>query len=131
MARMLSTSRVPVLAVWLTMAAAPFLAAQQDSKQQGAPASVSSKAIAEQLGVRLQPRDDDELHVGASFTAVLEAPEKLAAFGVKGMHPGARVTVARVAPNKIRIEADEMSPAPANAFTTLELNAKGALVAKQ
>ena len=113
----------------LTIAAAP-LRAQQDSKQQSAaPAMVSAKALAEQLGAKLQPRDDDELRIGMSFTAVLESPEKLAEFGIKGMHAGARVTVGRVAPDKIRVEADEMTPIEASGKATLKLDEKGALVA--
>jgi len=129
MTRMLSRSRALILAACFTIVAAPLLAAQQDPKQQGGPSMVSSKAIAEQLGAKLQPRDDDELHIGASFTGVLESPEKLEEFGVKGMHAGARVTVARIAPDKLRVEADEMSPAPANAAATLKLDTKGLLIA--
>jgi len=39
------------------------------------------------------------------------------------------VTVARIAPDKLRVEADEMSPAPANAAATLKLDTKGLLIA--
>jgi len=127
MGRMRS-QRVLALAACLTIIAVPRMDAQQDPKQQGAPAFVSSKALAEQLGSRLQPRDDDELRLGASFTAVLHEPDKLAELGLKGMHDGARVTVARVAPDKVRVEVDEMSPAPANAAATFKLDAKGALI---
>jgi hypothetical protein len=45
------------------------------------------------------------------------------------MHAGARVIIARVAPDKVRVEADEMEPAPANAAATIKLDAKGVLVA--
>ena len=45
------------------------------------------------------------------------------------MHAGARVTVGRVAPDKIRVEADEMEPVPASTAATLKLDAKGLLVA--
>ena len=113
----------------LTIAAAP-LYGQQDTKQQSAaPTMVSAKAIAEQLGAKLQPREDDELRIGMSFTAVLEAPDKLAELGIKGMHAGARVTVARIAPDKIRVEADEMTPVEASGKATLKLDEKGAVVA--
>ena len=121
--------RVLALVACLTIIATPRIGAQQDPKQQGGPASVSAKAIAEQVAARLQPRDDDELRLGASFTALLQDPEKLAELGLKGMHAGARITIARVAPDKVRIEADEMIPAPASAAATLKLDAKGALVA--
>ena len=130
MTRGLSHLRTLVIAACLTIPAAPMLLAQQDPKQQStAPAMVSAKAIAEQLGSRLQPRDDDELRIGMSFTAVLESPEKLAELGVKGMHAGARVTVARVAPDKIRVEADEMTPVQSSASATLKVDAAGKLVA--
>jgi hypothetical protein len=115
--------------VCLTMVAVP-LAAQQDPKQQStAPTMVSAKGLAEQLGAKLQPREDDELRIGMSFTAVLQSPDKLEAFGIKGMHAGARVTVARIAPDKIRVETDEMTPVEANGKATLKLDEKGALVA--
>jgi hypothetical protein len=117
-----------LLATCLTILAAPCIAAQQDPKQQSsAPATVSAKGIAEQLGARLQPRDDDELRIGMSFTAVLDQPDKLAELGVKGMHAGARVTVARIAPDKLRVEVDEMTPVQASGAATLKIDAKGVL----
>lgn len=129
MIRMLSDPRTLAVAACLTILAAPRASAQQDPKQQSAvPTMVSAKAIADQLGARLQPRDDDELRIGVSFTAVLESPEKLADLGVKGMHAGARVTVARVAPDKIRVEADEMTPVQNSAAATLKVDAAGKLV---
>lgn len=128
MTRMLSHLGALALAACLTIPALSRAGAQEP-KPQGAPASVSAKAIAEQLGARIQPREDDELHVGASFTAVLDKADKLSAFGLKEMHSGARVTVTRVAPDKIRVEIDEMDPAPANTAATLKLDAKGSMVA--
>jgi hypothetical protein len=130
MTRVLLHPRAFLVAAWLTIVVASALAAQQDPKQQSAaPTTVSAKAIAEQLGAKLQPRDDDELRIGMSFTAVLESPDKLAELGLKGMHAGARVTVARVAPDKIRVEADEMTPVQASAAGTFKVDARGALVA--
>ena len=128
MTRMLSPRLALIVAVSTLIAASPPRAAgAQDLRQQGMPAA-SVKAIAAQLGAKLQPRDGDELDVGHSFTATLETPEKLEGFGIKGMHAGARVTVARVAPDKIRIEADEMDPVPARGSTTVKLDGKGTLV---
>jgi hypothetical protein len=103
-------------------------AAQEEARQQGMP-TASVKAIAAQLGAKVQPREDDELGLGTSFTAMLEQPDKLAEFGIKGMHPGARVTVARVGPDRIRVEVDEMDPVPARGSATLRLDAKGMAVA--
>jgi len=129
MTRMHFHIRALATAACLTMLAVPVLAAQDTKQQSAAPTMVSGKALAEQLGAKLQPREDDELRLGMSFTAVLESPEKLAEFGIKGMHAGARVTVARVAPDKIRVEADEMTPVEASGKATLKLDEKGMLVA--
>jgi hypothetical protein len=125
-------SRLGTLAVAACLAT-PALApaGAQEPKPQGAPAVVSAKAIAEQVGARLQPRDDDELRVGTSFTGVLASPEKLTAIGLKEMHSGARVTITRVAPDKVRLEVDEMSPAPASTSGTFKLDANGALIAEK
>jgi len=128
MTRMLSHLGMLAFAACLTIPALARAGAQEP-KPQGAPAFVSAKAIADQLGARIQPRDDDELHVGASFTAVLDSPDKLGSYGLKEMHAGARVTVTRIAPDKIRVEIDEMSPAPANTAATLKLDGKGSLLA--
>lgn len=130
MTRMLARFGSIAVALCLTTLAGGALRAQ-DTRQQGAtaPASVSAKALAEQLGAKLQPRLDDELNVGQSFTAMLEQPEKFTALGLKPMHAGARVTVARVGPDKVKVEADEMDPAPANSSATLKLDSKGALIA--
>src|SRR5947208_2953210 len=128
MTRMLSGFTTIALSLCITILTATNLRAQEP-KQQGAPESVSAKAIAEQLGAKLQPRADDELHIGASFTAMLEQPEKFTALGLKPMHAGARVTVARIAPDKVKVEADEMDPTPTNTSATLKLDAKGALIA--
>lgn len=128
MTRMLSRSRTLAIAACLTILAVPALRAQ-DARQQGVPAFVSAKALADQLGARLQPRDDDELRLGLSFTAVLETPEKLTALGLKEMHNGARVTFGRVAPDKVRVEVDEMEPVAASTAATFKLDAKGLLVA--
>lgn len=128
MTRMLFRSTTLALAACMAMLAAPRLVAQ-DTRQQGAPENVSAKALCDQLGAKLQPRDSDELRLGASVTATLDDPEKLAAFGVRGMHAGARVIVARIAPDKVRVEADEMDPKPASAGVTLKLDASGAMVA--
>jgi len=128
MTRMLSRPRTLALAACLTILAVPALRAQETRQQGSVPAFVSAKALAEQLGARLQPRDDDELRLGLSFTAVLESPEKLTPLGLKEMHTGARVTVGRVAPDKVRVEVDEMSPVAASTAATFKLDSRGLLV---
>jgi hypothetical protein len=47
------------------------------------------------------------------------------------MHEGARVTAGRMAPDKIRVEADEMEPVPARGSATLKADAKGVLTKQQ
>ena len=128
MIRMFSRFTAVAMSLCITIAGTSSLQGQE-TRQQGAPESVSAKAIAEQLGAKLQPRADDELHVGTSFTAMLEQPEKFIALGLKPMHAGARVTVARIAPDKVKIEADEMDPSPTSTSGTLKLDSKGALIA--
>lgn len=118
-----------ILAGSLAIASSPA-GANAQPQPQGAP-RVSVKAVAAQLGVRLGPRDDDDLNIGASFTASLDDPEKLAAFGIKGMHQGARVTVFRAGADKVRVEADEMEPVAARGAATLKVDAKGALTAAE
>jgi hypothetical protein len=83
--------------------------------------------VASQLGlIVVQSRDDDEFVIGTSFTGLLTEPDKLARFGIR-MHEGARVTAGRMAPDKIRVEADEMEPVPARGSATLKADAKGVL----
>ena len=96
----------------------------QQAKQQSE-VELSVKTIASQLGVKVQPRESDDLTLGSSFTGTLETPEKLADFGIKGMHAGARVTVFRSAPEKVRVEVDEVDPAPARGSATLKPDGKG------
>lgn len=97
----------------------------QAVQQEAIQASVAG--IAAQLGIKPQGPEADDLRLGSSFTAMLEQPEKLADVGITGMHAGARVTVARVAPDKVRVEADEMEPVSRSAAVTLRLAASGAL----
>jgi hypothetical protein len=93
-------------------------------------ASLTLGAVADQLGVTIRAESSgDELALGASFTGSLDDPDKLAAFGIAGMHKGARVSVMRVAPDKVRVEADEMEPAPARGGVTLRVAADGKLIA--
>ena len=118
-----------VLAAWVALVGGASRAFAQEAKQQS-DVQLSVKTIATQLGVKVQPRESDDLTLGASFTGTLEDPDKLAEFGIKGMHAGARVTVFRSAPEKIRVEADEMEPAPARGSATLRPDGKGGVTAK-
>lgn len=68
-----------------------------------------------------------ELELGRSITASLVAPDKLADYGIRGMHEGARVTVTRVAPDRVRVEVDELEPVAAKGTVTLRVGGDGSL----
>jgi len=71
---------------------------------------VTIGGIASQLGVTVAIGADDEFAVGVQFTGVLQAPEKLDVLGLTGMHSGARVYAARIGPDRVQVEADELNP---------------------
>lgn len=85
-------------------------------------------SLSAQLGVAALPHEGDQLEVGSTFTGMLDDPGKLAAFGIRDMHKGARVTVSRVAPDRIRVEADELEPKMVRSVVTLKLEDRGTLV---
>ncbi len=123
MSRLVGRSLVLVASiVYAAVAAAP---AAGQSQQGESHATISG--VAAQLGIKAQGPDGDDMRIGTSFTAVLEQPEKLAELGIAGMHAGARVTVARVAPDKVRVEADELDPVSHSAAVNLRLGANGEL----
>ena len=82
--------------------------------------------IAAQLGVRVPNRAEEEFQIGVSFTGSLEDTLKFEEY-IKGMHAGARVTVARVGPDRVYIEADEIDP-PQRKNIRVRMNADGTLV---
>lgn len=107
---------------------APRAATAQDSGQvRQQSRHTETETIALQLGVKPSPNQPDELPVGTSLTASLLDPARLAAFGATGLHAGARVTIMRIAPDKLRIEVDEMDPVPLTKKLTLRIDAQGRL----
>lgn len=89
---------------------------------------VSVKSLGETLG--LKPSNSggaDALELGATVTFTLTDPAKLAKHTIRGLHEGARVTATRVAPDRIRVEADEMEPVPVSRKVTLRVNTDGTL----
>jgi len=98
--------------------------------QMGGPA-VRVDAVAEKLGVKGLPNGARELEPGESATMMLEKPAKLEPYGIKGMHEGARVTITCVGPNRLRVEADEVDPAPRSTAVTLRVQDDGSLVQVQ
>jgi len=92
-----------------------------------AEARFTNASIGEQLGAKVSDRPEQPLSLGASVTGLLRDPSALERFGIKGMHKGARVAAMRFAPDKIRVEVDEIVPAPKKAAATLFVNEVGEL----
>ena len=113
---------------------APALAPAQDTTHTAAPPeaeqaarSVSSARVADQLGTKLANGQPEELPVGASATATLADPNKLAALGVRDAKPGSRVTIMRIARDRMRVEVDEFDPVPRTRKLTLRVESDGRL----
>ena len=84
--------------------------------------------VLKQLGAKPATTNyPSELELGRTITASLVSPDKLADHGIKGMHEGARVTVTRISPDRIRVEADEMEPVSAKGAVTLRVSTDGSL----
>lgn len=119
---------VACLGISLALLSSPAAAAAQDSGQvRQQSRHTATEAIAAQLGAKLSPNQPEELPVGVSMTASLTDSARIAALGATGLHAGARVTVMRIAPDKVRIEIDEMDPVPLTKKLTLRIDAQGKL----
>jgi hypothetical protein len=106
--------------------AMPHATAAQNVRQQSS--QVTRGDVAEQLGAKITTNQSEEFGIGSSITGTLMDPAKLAKLGIAGMHEGARVSVMRVAPDKVRVEVDEMDPTPVTKKATLKIDDKGRLV---
>jgi hypothetical protein len=115
-----STAVLSALVIVSAAFAAPEIRASRS-------ASPSIAIVAAQLGVKLQSQPREDFEPGVSFTGTLEVPEKLEAFGIKGMTAGARVTATRVSLDRIVVEADQVAPAPARGTTRIMLGEDGKL----
>jgi hypothetical protein len=91
---------------------------------------VDVSRLTARLGIAPQPDSPTELDVGTSVTCILRTPDRLAAFGIRGVREGARVTIIRSAPDRIRIEADEIEPIRTES-AVVRLDASGAPVPKE
>lgn len=105
--------------------AAPFSGGRATNQPGSGVATIGS--VAAQLGVKVADRADEEFTLGVQFTGSLEEPGKLAAFGIKGMHTGARVVAARISVDRVHVEADELDP-PSRASVRLRMDSDGNLV---
>jgi len=88
---------------------------------------VSVGAVADKLGAKPMPNAPRELELGHSATTTLAEPQKIAPYGIKGMHEGARVTITCVGPSRVRVEVDEMEPVAQRATVTLHVSTDGSL----
>ena len=113
-----------------------FLASNASGATGGRPRAAHSEimmsisVVAEQVGVRLEPKPfDDEFRIGLSISGTLEHHEKLERFGVKGMKNGARVTMSRIAADRVRLDCDQLDAQPSNAKADIKVDESGHLVA--
>ena len=117
---------VMLLSVCIAVVVASPVAARAQVQQQ-ATVDISVKSTVDKLGLKASGNLPDDFELGRSITASLGDPAKIAKYGIIGMHEGARVTVTRVAPDRIRVEADEMEPLPNKAAVTLKVAANGSM----
>ena len=119
---------VACFGIAFALLSSPAPAAAQDSGQvRQQSRQTMTEGIAAQLGAKLSPKQPEELPVGVSMTASLIDSAKIAALGATGLHAGARVTVMRIGPEKVRVEIDEMDPVPLTKKLTLRIDAQGKL----
>lgn len=98
----------------------------QNARQQSI--QITRNDVAEQLGAKITANQTEELTIGSSITGSLVDPAKLAKLGISAMHEGARVSVMRIAQDKVRVEVDELEPTPQTKKATLRIDDKGRLV---
>ena len=111
----------------LAMPASTSAQAATEVKQQSS--QITKSDVVSQLGAKSGMGQNEEFGLGSSLTATLVDPAKLAKLGITGVHEGARVSAMRIAPDKVRIEVDEMDPVPVTKKATLKLDEKGRLSA--
>jgi hypothetical protein len=118
-------------AVSLVAAAAAFVpppAAPLARPTRAAVTTVTIYDVASQLGLTIAPMYEGvSFELGTQFTGTLRDPVKLGAFGISGMHVGARVVAAFITPTMVYVEADEMSPVVQKASVKLHIGADGLL----
>jgi hypothetical protein len=114
------------LALVLAMPQVTDAQAAQNAKQQSG--QLTKNDVAEQLGAKITSNQSEELALGGSITGSLVDPAKLAKFDILAMHEGARVSVMRIAQDKVRVEVDELEPVPQTKKATLRIDDKGRFV---
>src|SRR4029079_6548772 len=117
---------VMLLSVCIAVVAASPATARGQVQQQGT-VEISVKSTIEKLGLKPSENLPDDFELGRSITVSLADPAKAAKYGIVGVHEGARVTLTRVAPDRVRVEADEMEPVPNKSVVTLKVAANGSM----
>jgi hypothetical protein len=125
--RMVRVAAMATLAIGLALPCGA--GAQASSEVKAQVCEVSTAIVAERLGSKASPLQAADLVVGTSFTCVLVDPAKLAALGATELHAGARVTFARIASDKLRVEVDEIELVPLTKKLTLKIDPQGRLSA--
>lgn len=121
------TRRAGLFAV-LGLAGAAFMAPLAGwSANQPASLAPTIANVAAQLGVKITDRESEEFVMGVQFTGTLTDTLKFTAFGLKGFAIGARVTVARIAQDRVHIEADELDP-PRREFVRVGIDTTGKIL---
>ena len=80
-----------------------------------------------ELGMVVEEARRAHLMVGDAVTGTATEPALLRRLGINGMHRGARVVIARVAPDHVMVEVDELRPAPQRASVRLAIDSAGRL----
>lgn len=120
------------LALALVAASPSVLHAQQGTPvpQARAETRVRSDTLADRFGLTLPTNAIEAVGLGDCLTGTLDAPARLEAFGLRGMHAGARVTILRTAPDRLHVEADELEPVAKRVQTVVRLDARGVPIPK-
>ena len=119
---------VGLAVAYIGLASAPLtVVAQVGGEVRLQSRQISTAEIAAQLGAKLAPGTPDELPIGVSVSGFLVDAVKLVALGVAGLQPGRRVTVTRVAVDRLRVEVDQLDPVPLTKKFALRLDGQGRL----
>ena len=116
------------LTLFAVLAVATFVVTSAGWSASRAPLNPTIGSVAAQLGVKIIDRATEEFALGVQFSGSLEDTLKLPQFGLKGFHLGSRVTVARIAQDRVHIEADELDP-PRSVYVRVRIDATGKIVA--
>ena len=83
--------------------------------------------VAAQLGVKLSPNQPEEFGVGSNLSGLLADTAHIARLGLRGVRAGARITITRVGPQRVRVESDELDPTPRSRVLMLRIDGAGRL----